>query len=201
MTPFGVVLTQWRRSITGDLERLEKAIAAGGDVNYLTAGDWNAGMAAAVEGHCEALKMLIDAGVDLEQQSEPNKWNALMFSAFGGHDDCVKMLIEAGVELNKQCRDSRTALMMTAQMAKTSTFKLLLDAGADPHIKGEHDRDAALWASMHGEKAKEILDILTEKGANPGGWLPREAPEKHAARLKAKQEAKAKAEEDEDKEL
>ena len=51
---------------------------------------------------------------------------------------------------------------------------------------------------MNGEKAKEILDILTEKGANPGGWLPREAPEKHAARLKAKREAKAKAEEDEE---
>ena len=124
-----------------------------------------------------------------------------MFAAFGGHDECVKMLIEAGVELNKQCRESRTALMMTAQMAKTSTFKLLLDAGADPHIKGNADRTAALWASMHGEGAKEILDILTEKGANPDGWLPREPPEKHAARVKAKQEAKEKAEKDEEKEL
>lgn len=145
--------------------------------------------------------MLIDAGVDLEQVSEPNKWNALMFAAFGGHDECVKMLIEAGVELNKQCRDSRTALMMTAQMAKISTFKLLLDAGADPHIKGETDRNAALWASMHGTPAKEILDMLTEVGANPEGWLPRESPEEHAARIKAKQEAKMKTEGDEEKEL
>jgi uncharacterized protein len=187
--------------LSGDLERLEKALAKGGDVNYLTAGDWNAGMAAAIEGHCEALKMLIDAGVNLEQRSEPNKWNALMFAAFGGHDECVKMLIEAGVDLNQQARDSRTALMMTAQMAKTSTFKLLLDAGADAHIKGEKGRNAALWASMHGEAAKEILDMLTEIGANPDGWLPRESPEAHAARLKAKQEGKEKAENDEDKEL
>jgi ankyrin repeat protein len=185
----------------GDLERLEKAIARGDDVNYLTAGDWNAGMAAAIEGHTEALKMVIDAGVNLEQRSEPNQWNALMFAAFQGHDECLKLLIDAGVDLNKQCKDSRTALMMTAQMGKTSTFKLLLDAGADPLIKGDSGRDAALWASMHGEGAKEILDILTEAGANPDGWLPRESPEAHAARIKAKKEAKEKAELDEEKEL
>lgn len=67
----------------GDLERLEKAISRGDDVNYLTAGDWNAGMAAAIEGHTGALKMVIDAGVNLEQRSEPNQWNALMFAISG----------------------------------------------------------------------------------------------------------------------
>ena len=58
---------------------------------------------------------------------------------------------------------------------------------------------------MNGKNAGDCLKILTDIGANPDGWLPRESPEDHMARLEEKrkkqEEKTATADDDEDKEL
>ena len=59
-------------------------------------------------------------------------------------------------------------------------------------MKTEAGRDAALWAAMSGERSADCLTMLTEAGANPGEWLPRESPEEHAKRLAEKRKKEGK---------
>ncbi len=59
---------------------------------------WSALMYATRNAHIECMKMLMDAGADIEYKNELGR-TCLMLAAFMGHIECVKLLIEAGADV------------------------------------------------------------------------------------------------------
>ncbi len=54
-------------------------------------------MFAARYGHADVVRLLLDAGADVNAKDEWNE-TALMFAAMSGHEDIVQLLTEAGAQ-------------------------------------------------------------------------------------------------------
>ena len=68
-------------------------------------------MPAAANGRADTVKLLLDAGADIDR---PNKygWTALMQAAMWGHTGVMELLIQAGADVDIRDSDSRTAFDM-----------------------------------------------------------------------------------------
>lgn len=106
-----------RAAEAGDLDAVERALAAGADVEFRL--DWTPLGVAAMNGHLEVVRRLLDAGADVDRaESDPPEdpdepWRGdftpLIRAAYGPHPDVVRCLIEAGADLHAK-NHGRTAL-------------------------------------------------------------------------------------------
>ena len=60
----------------------------------------NALILAASRGHRSSVRLLIQAGADVNTRRRDG-YTALMCAAENGHDDCVELLIRAGADVNR----------------------------------------------------------------------------------------------------
>jgi ankyrin repeat protein len=109
---------------------------------------------AAVVGHMELVRYLVEAGADIHTEED----YALRYAAKNGHLEVVRFLIENGADVHAE---NEFAL-------KTAFFKgfkdivfYLIDRGADIHIEGEV---LLRWAAAEGDK--NMVRYLIERGAN-----------------------------------
>ncbi|OQE22364.1 hypothetical protein PENSTE_c010G10384 [Penicillium steckii] len=54
------------------------------------------------------------------------------------HESLVSFLIKHGASLNAKTTDGKTPLHMAAERGRHSIFKILLEAGANPHLRTDH---------------------------------------------------------------
>jgi uncharacterized protein len=80
----------------GDLDALRKAIHS--DANGVDSQGWTPLFHAAGQGNTEALKLLIQAGADVNHGKETG-FTALFSAVVAGHADAVRMLLNAGAEI------------------------------------------------------------------------------------------------------
>jgi len=127
---------------------------------------------AAKKGATEAVRTLLDAGVDVnasfEQQENgvaEGSYSALMGAAEKGHDETVQLLIERGASLDTgDSISGETALMKAAQAGQVGAMRRLLDAGADVDVADENgDTALTMAASRHAAP----MALLLDHGANP----------------------------------
>lgn len=85
---------------------------------------------AGIGGDTDALKALIEHGVDVNRANEYG-CTALMIAAFYGRDDVIKTLLDNGADVNRVDRDGNTALMLAIREGKTDAIKILLEHGAN----------------------------------------------------------------------
>jgi ankyrin repeat protein len=110
---------------------------------------------------CKCLKMLLDAGANVNTTTEDG--SALHWAAFSGRIDCVKMLIEAGINLDTQDYIwGRTALHDT--IPYIDCVKVLLINGANVNIKDE-DGNTALHIAAR-EHFIDTVMALVNAGAD-----------------------------------
>ena len=86
---------------------------------------------AAARGHADVVKLLIDAGADLNKGDMHNN-TPLHLAAARGHADVVKLLIDAGADLSKRNMRNKTPLQK-AKKGHAEVVKLLIDAITDPN--------------------------------------------------------------------
>jgi len=87
---------------------------------------------ASVRGHSKSVRVLVDAGVDVNGKTVRGG-TALMWAA-GSHEDSaetVEVLLELGANVNAKTVDGRTALMDAAMRGNTGSVQNLLFAGAN----------------------------------------------------------------------
>jgi hypothetical protein len=126
------------------------------DLEKLDAAGENAMMLAALNGDADLVKALIDKGAEVNKKG----WAPLHYAAANGHDDIVRMLLEKSAYIDAGSPNGTTPLMMAARGNYLSTVKVLLDAGADSHIKNQLGLTALDFAKRY--EAKDVVRGLQD---------------------------------------
>ena len=91
-------------------------------------------MEAAIGGHLELAKLLIDKGADVNARDKGGR-TALMEAALEGHFELAKLLIDKGADVYAKQKSGWTALMSAAASGDLAMVKLLLEKGAHINAK------------------------------------------------------------------
>jgi ankyrin repeat protein len=195
---------------TGALEIAKDLVAHGANVNAKEA--WRgqtALMWAADANQAEIAQLLISKGADVNVRAMANDWDAqitseprgqyrptggltaLLYAARSGCSRCVRSILGAGADVNRPNPDGITPLMIAIDNFHYDTARLLLDAGANPHVSDWWGRTALyiaadmssfsfrLGAAPSGTSettALEVIKRLLDAGVNPNPQLNMHRP-------------------------
>jgi len=145
-----------------DRDTASPKLAAGTPAAPIFRGGLTALLFAARQGHTEAVKALLDAGVDINQTDSDGN-SALVLSLLNSHYDLAQLMIDVGADPNAASKDGRSPLYTAVEM---------------------HDAD---WSPLPARKVNDALapiDIirsLLAKGANTNAQLTEASPIKKVA--------------------
>jgi uncharacterized protein len=111
-------------------------------IELRTPQDENALMMAALGGHTQLAKVLIDKGADVNKPG----WTPLHYAATKGHVVILKMLLEKHAYIDAESPNKTTPLMMAAMYGTPEAVKLLIEEGADSSLKNEQGLTALDFA-------------------------------------------------------
>jgi ankyrin repeat protein len=185
----------------GYVKIVEKLLIAGADVDAPAAFlcGLTALQAAASGGHLPVMKILLDAGahVNAELNGQYGK-TALQAAAEHGHLAAVETLLAAAAIVN--CTSGRpkhdydiewrnpglTALQLAAKGRFADIVRVLLDAGADVHVRSDNERGATAlhYAAMTGDmnlnkllvSAGADIEALDNQGKTALAWVQDPSP-------------------------
>lgn len=193
----------------GAIDVARALIERGADVNAKEAWRDQTALMWAVDGNYpELAQLLIDRGADVHARASTNVWDSqitsepraqyrpvggltvLLYAARSGCSRCVRALLEAGADVNEPTPEGITPLMLAIDNFRFDTARLLLDAGANPHLWDWYGRTALYVAVdmntfnrrpaepvMGSETAAvDLVRMLLEAGVNPNPQLNMHRP-------------------------
>jgi uncharacterized protein len=115
--------------------------------------------------HPETVKILLDAGADVNAQSRNTmKVRPIHAASAAGQIEVAQALVERGADLNARQQDGFTALHEAAGSGKLEFARLFLDHGADLNVKTD-DGKTALTRAMEARQ-EAMVKLLRERGAS-----------------------------------
>lgn len=133
---------------------------------------WTALRSASWGGHKEAVKMLLEAGAEVDG-CDPDGRTALRAAAWGGHEEILETLLNHGAKVDSMDHEGRTPLIAAAYMGHKEAVEILLDAGAEVDLADGDGRTALSVAALcvpsaaGGRGHAEVVSLLLERGADP----------------------------------
>ena len=149
-----------------DLDGVRALLAEGADVRAAH-GDGMTGLHwAAHHGDTRIVRLLVDAGADLEATTRLGDHTPLHVASRGGHTRVVTALLDAGANSNAVTAAGATPLHFAATTGDADAVVALLDHGADA------DAREPVWGQtplMFAAAAARVdaLAVLLERGASP----------------------------------
>ncbi len=118
--------------------------------------------AVAQQGNLENIQLLINVGVDLDEQ-DVDEWSALFFAAEGGHTEVVKALMAAGANTTVKDRRGNTALHWAAGEGHLETVTAMVEGGVevDPENTSGYTPMLSAWQYQR----QDVVDYLIANGA------------------------------------
>jgi ankyrin repeat protein len=193
----------------GALDIAKLLVERGADVNAKEAWRDQTALIWAVDGNFpELTQFLIDNGADVNVRASANEWDSqitsepraqyrpvggltvLIYAARSGCSRCVRSLVAAGADIDRPTPEGMTPLMIAIDNTSFDTARVLLDAGANPHVWDWYGRTALYIAtdmsSFRGRQphpsassetsATDLVRLLLEAGANPNAQLNMHRP-------------------------
>ena len=118
---------------------------------------------AAAKGFLAMVRILVDAGGDLEASGDPADARPLHMAAMHGHPEIASFLISRGANPNSRDDWGRTPLMVAATVGTVEVVDTLLSGGANPTIKDDVYRDTAIhYAAIAGRE--DVVALLLADG-------------------------------------
>lgn len=103
-------------------------------------------MMAALKGHTDWARRLLDKGARLEKDG----WTPLHYAATGPAVPLVQLLLDRGARIDARSPNGSTPLMMAARYGAEGSVATLLQRGADPRLRNEKDMTAGDFARSVG---------------------------------------------------
>lgn len=155
----------------GQAQAMEALFRAGA-TDSVTDNGRTAAHFAAIAGHVNIIKVLQDAGCNLELATNDG-YTPLFFAVQKGHAPFVKALAEAGCNLDTTLKDGVTPLFIAAQNGHTDIVKTLLMHKAKSDIPFITTTDNLnRFAEMHGNdvkaRMKRMINHQFKNGATAG---------------------------------
>ena len=124
-------------------------------------------MMAALKGHLDLARQLVERGADVNKTG----WTPLHYAATGGHVAIIELLLEHHAYIDAESPNGTTPLMMAAQYGSIGAVKLLLDAGADPGLKNKLGLSAIDFAyRVNRTEAAELIASAMRRAQPKGKW-------------------------------
>jgi ankyrin repeat protein len=118
---------------------------------------------AAAKGSLAMVRILADAGADLEASGDPANARPLHMAAMHGHPEIARFLISRGANPDSRDDWGRTPLMVAATLGAVEVADTLLSGGADPTVKDDVYRDTAIhYAAIAGQL--DVVALLLAEG-------------------------------------
>lgn len=113
---------------SGNVDIVKKRISAGVDIDTKSYKGETAVMLAAMKGHTEVVKVLIEAGANINDQNVYGKHTPLILAALLGKFDTVKLLVKSGADLSLRNQFGKSALEAANDSGHTDIARFLEDA-------------------------------------------------------------------------
>lgn len=163
----------------GSVQVVRYLISAGADINARTPVNETPLMLAAyfregeggsaAERHDQAMRILVEAGAQLE--NHPHHYTPLAYAAYNNRQHALRYLIERGARVDADARDRviyvNTPLMMAAIQGHRDIVRTLLRAGADPLVRVHLGSTAREFANKY--RHSHIEPLLACAEALPPG--------------------------------
>jgi uncharacterized protein len=147
----GAALTAAARH--GDVARVRALLRQGAPVDALGKAGGTPLMSAAMEGHADVARVLLQAGANPNARTRPSQnrrgksgFTPLALAATNGKTEIAKMLLSKGAAANARVADGKTALMLACMWGYTDTVHLLLEHGARVDLKDGGGKTALAYA-------------------------------------------------------
>jgi ankyrin repeat protein len=157
----GMTYTEYQKQLIaaargGDLEGLERLIAAGQDVDCELKYGASAIMLAAGRGQVEIIRRLAAVGAKVNRR---NRFGAtpLLEACERGYLEAIQVLVDLGAEINLPHNNGNTALLAATMRRDRKVIKMLLELGADPEIKNFDGWTARSWAEAEADFTIQAL--------------------------------------------
>lgn len=162
----------------GDLERVQRLIVKGSDVNEKSSQGETPLIVAALAGQGEIASYLLQRGADIDARTSSGL-TSLHAAAYSGHDDIVRLLVARGADID-DAKNSYgvTPLHLAAEENHVATVTALLSLGASVTALESNGYSAVSRAGWR--EHWDIVDALLAGGADcqpaekVGDWLHQE---------------------------
>ncbi|KAI9773977.1 MAG: Ankyrin-2 [Geoglossum umbratile] len=121
--------------------------------------------AAAIGGHEEAVRLLIDEGADIEEIDHAASGTALFLAARFGHDSVVQVLLEKGAKRNLVNPDRRVMSFAMMNGGHVPVISSLIQHGDSLDAKDSVGKTALHYAASIGSR-QSVVNFLLDNGAN-----------------------------------
>ena len=111
--------------------------------------------------HVGVLRLLLDAGADVNLRSRDRDNSPVMDAAADGLTEIVGELVSRGADLSGVSRNGQNALVLAIGKGAQDVAGLLLDAGADPFEADKLGMNACQYAQLLGRK--EFLQRVADR--------------------------------------
>merc|ERR1711923_497548 len=115
---------------------------------------------AALRGHSEVVKLLIEKGADLSGRVG----NPMREAVENGNDNVILLLLKAGVDPDKEDINGKTAMHFSVFGCGSSSTKVLIDAGAQIDKTDNKGETALHYAAQYCKR--KVFKLLVKSGAN-----------------------------------
>ena len=152
-------------SQSGNYELVAYFVEMGADIHLKTDDGRNCLHIAALQGHLNLCKMLIDKHKFDLHMTDNEGCTAVLYSAPSGNYELVAYFVEMGADIHLKRGDGRTCLHIAARKGHFNLCKMLIDK----HKVDLHDTDNEGWTAVHCSSQSgnyELVAYFVEMGAD-----------------------------------